>query len=137
MTSMPASRSARAMTLAPRSCPSRPGLATSTRIFCSATPPFNHKGVHRDGVRSAGILPAVPRASCPPARRARRPRTPAETAALHCLDIQAPPQVPAGNAAVRLPYLRNLCHLLRLGHLAFLVMLLHCHLDAEIACGQD
>src|SRR6202521_3365546 len=33
MTSMPASRSARAITLAPRSCPSRPGLATSTRIL--------------------------------------------------------------------------------------------------------
>src|ERR1043166_1773338 len=33
MTSMPASRSARAMTFAPRSCPSRPGFATSTRIF--------------------------------------------------------------------------------------------------------
>src|SRR6266550_7404594 len=33
MTSMPASRSARAMILAPRSCPSRPGLATTTRIF--------------------------------------------------------------------------------------------------------
>src|SRR5580700_3045369 len=32
ITSMPASRSARAITLAPRSCPSRPGLATSTRI---------------------------------------------------------------------------------------------------------
>src|SRR2546428_5920700 len=32
MTSMPASRSARAITLAPRSCPSRPGLATNTRI---------------------------------------------------------------------------------------------------------
>src|SRR3954466_11121756 len=31
MTSNPASRSARAMTLAPRSCPSRPGLATTTR----------------------------------------------------------------------------------------------------------
>src|ERR1700727_2818365 len=29
---MPASRSARVMTLAPRSWPSRPGLATSTRI---------------------------------------------------------------------------------------------------------
>src|SRR5450755_380326 len=29
---MPASRSARAITLAPRSCPSSPGLATSTRI---------------------------------------------------------------------------------------------------------
>src|SRR6185437_13865442 len=33
MTSMPASRSARAMIFAPRSCPSRPGLATTTRIF--------------------------------------------------------------------------------------------------------
>src|SRR5215472_12947063 len=32
MTSMPASRSARAITLAPRSWPSRPGLAISTRI---------------------------------------------------------------------------------------------------------
>ena len=30
MTSMPASRSARAMTLAPRSCPSSPGLAMTT-----------------------------------------------------------------------------------------------------------
>src|SRR4051812_41282645 len=34
MTSMPASRSARAITLAPRSWPSRPGLAMTTRIFC-------------------------------------------------------------------------------------------------------
>src|SRR3954466_13285660 len=32
MTSMPASRSARATTLAPRSWPSRPGLATTTRM---------------------------------------------------------------------------------------------------------
>src|SRR5215472_10741876 len=32
MTSIPASRSARAMTLAPRSWPSRPGLAIRTRI---------------------------------------------------------------------------------------------------------
>src|SRR5438105_1015581 len=31
MTSNPASRSARAMIFAPRSCPSRPGLATTTR----------------------------------------------------------------------------------------------------------
>src|SRR5262245_14012177 len=31
---MPASRSARATTLAPRSCPSRPGLATTTLIGC-------------------------------------------------------------------------------------------------------
>src|SRR5919108_1562639 len=33
MTSIPASRSARAMILAPRSCPSSPGLATTTRIL--------------------------------------------------------------------------------------------------------
>ena len=33
MTSMPASRSARAITFAPRSCPSRPGFAITTRIF--------------------------------------------------------------------------------------------------------
>src|SRR4051794_985679 len=33
MTSMPASRNARAMILAPRSCPSKPGLATTTRIL--------------------------------------------------------------------------------------------------------
>src|ERR687892_2686164 len=33
MTSIPASRSARAMILAPRSCPSRPGFAITTRIF--------------------------------------------------------------------------------------------------------
>src|SRR5215207_2387178 len=33
MTSMPASRSARAMILAPRSWPSSPGLATTTRIL--------------------------------------------------------------------------------------------------------
>src|SRR5438874_158937 len=35
MTSKPASRRARAITLAPRSCPSRPGLATTTRYRCS------------------------------------------------------------------------------------------------------
>src|SRR5690242_19698038 len=35
MTSIPASRKARAITFAPRSCPSRPGLATSTRILDS------------------------------------------------------------------------------------------------------
>src|SRR5918997_3725257 len=33
MTSIPASRRARAMIFAPRSWPSRPGLATTTRIF--------------------------------------------------------------------------------------------------------
>lgn len=33
---MPASRNARAITFAPRSCPSNPGFAISTRIFFSA-----------------------------------------------------------------------------------------------------
>src|SRR4051794_13840820 len=33
---MPASRSARAMIFAPRSCPSSPGLATTTRILRSS-----------------------------------------------------------------------------------------------------
>src|SRR5690348_3540702 len=46
MTSMPASRSARAMILAPRSCPSSPGLATTTRIFFSVA----------GGIEAAGIL---------------------------------------------------------------------------------
>src|SRR6267142_3536964 len=36
MTSMPASRSARATTFAPRSCPSSPGLAMRTRMRCFA-----------------------------------------------------------------------------------------------------
>src|SRR3954470_7338764 len=40
MTSMPASRSARAMILAPRSWPSSPGLATTTRIFRVASSPM-------------------------------------------------------------------------------------------------
>src|SRR5438093_6314380 len=35
MTSIPASRSALAMIFAPRSCPSRPGFATTTLIFCA------------------------------------------------------------------------------------------------------
>src|SRR3954447_26135960 len=47
MTSMPASRSARAMILAPRSWPSRPGLATTTRMFWVA------RGA---GIRRRGIL---------------------------------------------------------------------------------
>src|SRR5579864_6279018 len=38
MTSMPASRRARAMILAPRSWPSRPGLAINTLIFFSIVP---------------------------------------------------------------------------------------------------
>src|SRR5829696_905908 len=43
MTSMPASRSARAMIFAPRSCPSRPGLATTTRIFDAVISDRSHE----------------------------------------------------------------------------------------------
>src|SRR6185312_2226893 len=50
-TSMPASRSARATTLAPRSCPSSPGLATTTRmrplIEPRVTPAARHGGAQR------------------------------------------------------------------------------------------
>src|SRR6266496_2557025 len=38
MTSIPASRRARAMIFAPRSCPSRPGLAITTRILPTISP---------------------------------------------------------------------------------------------------
>src|ERR671936_774933 len=49
MTSMPASRSARAMIFAPRSWPSRPGLATTTRIL-------------------PAVRLGIPRRLCPPPR---------------------------------------------------------------------
>src|SRR6476620_4334442 len=48
MTSMPASRRARAMILAPRSWPSRPGFATTTRIFR-----FSVSGMRRRRIRGS------------------------------------------------------------------------------------
>src|SRR3954462_4446450 len=50
MTSMPASRSARAMIFAPRSWPSRPGLATTTRILRAMADRLNDKGVAGEAV---------------------------------------------------------------------------------------
>src|ERR1700676_5117069 len=47
MNSMPASRSARAIIFAPRSCPSSPGLAIKTRIFLSGI--FNNRPASGDG----------------------------------------------------------------------------------------
>ena len=55
MTSMPASRSARATTLAPRSCPSSPGLATTTRMRPCATVPA-----------ALSVSPAGPRSAAGP-----------------------------------------------------------------------
>src|SRR4051794_38544009 len=58
MTSMPASRNARAMIFAPRSCPSSPGFAMTTLIFRATVPEFslglvNLKGVVWLGTRTA------------------------------------------------------------------------------------
>src|SRR3978361_557293 len=59
MTSMPASRSARAMIFAPRSCPSRPGLATTTRILRLLEASIRPRGRPRRA--HAGLHPHVGR----------------------------------------------------------------------------
>src|SRR5215218_2092394 len=51
MTSIPASRRARAMILAPRSCPSRPGLATTTRILRAVAASIRPGTLARQGVQ--------------------------------------------------------------------------------------
>ena len=55
---------------------------------------------------------------------------------LHSLDIQTAPQVPAGDAAIGLPRSGDLFHLQGIGQLAFMVMLFHCHSNAEVAGRQ-
>ena len=55
----------------------------------------------------------------------------------HRLYVQTPPQIPAGDAAIRLPAFCDLFHLQGLRHLALFVVLLNRHLDSEIAGGQD
>src|SRR5436305_10956584 len=113
MTSMPASRSARAMTLAPRSCPSRPGLATSTRIFCSAMQ--HHLNTERTRDHSGQPAPDLP---------------------LKCFDVQAAPHVPAGYAAIWFPGARDLFHVLGFRQLPFAIMPLQRHLHAIITCRE-
>src|SRR5256885_9518356 len=54
MTSIPASRNARAMIFAPLSCPSRPGLATTTRIFLFVAVDMSGCAAH--GRRGPGTL---------------------------------------------------------------------------------
>src|SRR6267154_5489 len=128
---MPASRSARAITLAPRSCPSSPGLATRTRILGS--PIVIH--LNTEG-KAAHRVPSDLR--------------------LEGLGIEALPQIPARHAAIRLPALCDLFHLLRarqldlplaslrsrrgllprLGPLHIEIMFEHRHAPAEIAGGK-
>src|SRR4051794_33054255 len=76
MTSMPASRSARATTFAPRSCPSSPGFAISTRILSSLIA----RGVYgrgrrdaRSGTRDRGFAVADLDNSHPLSRKLRLP----------------------------------------------------------------
>src|SRR6266567_4929650 len=118
MTSMPASRSARAITLAPRSWPSRPGLATRTRILGSDI------GFHLTTVGT----------------EAHRVTSPAFDRRLwldsNRLDVQTPPQIPARDGAVRLPAFGDLLHVFRFGQFALFVVLLDRHLDAVVACRQ-
>ena len=66
MTSMPASRSARAMTFAPRSCPSRPGFAITTRIFFAIRAAVYGREADRRGLE--------PRVAEPRRRAIRLPR---------------------------------------------------------------
>ena len=78
MTSIPASRRARATTLAPRSCPSRPGLATTMRNGDAATEaersPQAFRRVRRPGLRLwSADAPAAPCGRRRPGR-ARSPR---------------------------------------------------------------
>src|SRR6188474_3319046 len=51
MTSIPASRRARAMILAPRSCPSKPGLATTTRILRAVAASISAGSLEDGGLR--------------------------------------------------------------------------------------
>src|SRR5436190_15450350 len=58
MTSMPASRSARAMIYAPRSCPSSPGFAMTTLIFRATVAEFSLGPVEVRGIAWLGTRTA-------------------------------------------------------------------------------
>src|ERR1700681_2733526 len=115
---MPASRSARAITLAPRSWPSRPGLATRTRILASDID-FHLTTVGTEAHR----------ATSPPFGRRHWLDS-------NCLDVQTPPQIPARDGAVRLPAFGDLLHVFRFGQFALFVVLFNRYLDAVVAGGQ-
>src|SRR5437762_3432843 len=143
MTSMPASRSARAITLAPRSCPSSPGLATSTRIFCSVMESFKHRMSDEGGawglrypVCPCLSLPLIKLtqsqiANCKLEIENRKSYLP-----LHRLHIQTPPQIPARDRPVGFPAFRDFLHLHWFRHLSFAIVFANRRLDAVIACRQ-
>src|SRR5580704_14736252 len=140
MTSMPASRRARAITFAPRSCPSRPGFATSTRIFCSVGMLFgmNQRGSTRNalGYNRDRKIDQFDGECLSELAASFVSSAVSDFSPLHRLNIQTAPQVPAGDAAIGFPRSGDLFHLHRIGQLAFMVMLFHCHLDSEVAGRQ-
>src|SRR5215470_1033267 len=97
------------MTLAPRSWPSSPGLATSTRILLSDA--MCVIICHTSGRLSDA----------------------AYKSSSHSLHVHAFPQIPARNTPVRRPWPRDFFHLLRLGHFSLAVMLFHRRLHSVIA----
>src|SRR5450631_1232847 len=122
---MPASRNARAITFAPRSCPSSPGFATSTRILTSTI--SNHlttecTGVHRGRREGSQYSLFFCDPPCP--------------LWLRSLDIETSPHIPASHAAIRFPCPRDLLHILRFGQLALFVVFADGHLHAIIASGK-
>src|SRR4029077_20450254 len=62
MTSMPASRKARAIIFAPRSCPSSPGFAMTTRIFRATAVELTARRLKA----ALGAVPALDRAVLAP-----------------------------------------------------------------------
>src|SRR5262249_32922005 len=153
MTSMPASRRARAITLAPRSWPSRPGLATSTRILRSFA-------IFSDFIKQLFTTEAQrnPKRVVRPGSPCGKPCTefislrgfgssrsclPLSSSVPPCLrggftlrQLQASPQIPRGVAAIGVPALCDLLHLFGRGQLAFAIGTLNGHADAQIADRQ-
>src|SRR5882762_265556 len=159
MTSIPASRRARAITFAPRSWPSRPGLATSTRILRSflpssaIQPQFKHT-MHGFTTETASCSKAKWPCLGTGERLSRCAILLNLSAASFAfsehfcfclrfkglrrtLRIQALPQIPARKRAVRHPGPGDLLHLRGLGHSAFAVVPADRSLDSEISGGED
>src|SRR5581483_5260790 len=133
MTSIPASRRARAITFAPRSWPSRPGLATSTRILrlsviyleILSKPKSHHVDI---GIRRAALSASL--------RSGLRNTSTCLHNEFFLRQLQAPPQIPRGKTAIGMPALGNLFDLLGRGQLALAIEPLNRHTHAKIAHGK-
>src|SRR3954465_2079109 len=106
MTSMPASRSARAMIFAPRSWPSRPGLATTTRILrlpCAVAAGFSAvPSMARslgDGRRDAVTNPHRPAGEDVGAQPAAVDERPEDPPAVEAIEVRARLAQAAASAA--------------------------------------